>query len=115
MRFPLVAFCPLVLLLACGDESNTIDSSGLSTSDTKEVESIYDLGACTNKRKGEVVFVTDDDKEYICYSNKWIPSDEIDKSDEISSSSAFSNKSFVIRVSIVKILYNLCKSLLRKR
>lgn len=87
MRFPLVAFCPLVLLLACGDESNIIDSSGLSTSDTKEVESIYDLGACTNKRKGEVVFVTDDDKEYICYSNKWIPSDEIDKSDEISSSS----------------------------
>ena len=87
MRFPLVAFCPLVLLLACGDESNTIDSSGLSTSDTKEVESIYDLGACTNKRKGEVVFVTDDDKEYICYSNKWIPSDEIDKSDEILSSS----------------------------
>ena len=38
-------------------------------------------------RKGDVVFVTDDDKEYICYSNKWIPSDEIDKSDEISSSS----------------------------
>ena len=87
MRLSLVTLSPLVLLLACGDGSNTIDSNGLSTSDTKEVESIYDLGACTNKRKGEVVFVTDDDKEYICYSNKWIPSDEIDKSDEISSSS----------------------------
>ena len=65
MRLSLVSLSPLVLLLACSDGSNTIDSNGLSTSDTKEVESIYDLGACTNKRKGEVVFVTDDDKEYI--------------------------------------------------
>ncbi|MBO7414105.1 MAG: hypothetical protein J6U20_10690 [Fibrobacter sp.] len=48
------------------------------------METIYDLGKCTDKRKGEVIFVTEDDREYVCFSGKWISTDE----EDISSSSA---------------------------
>ena len=78
-----VIFLSSLLLQACGDDSSSSFPVENSSS-PKNVETIYDLGKCTDKRKGEVIFVTEDDREYVCFSGKWISTDE----EDISSSSA---------------------------
>lgn len=82
----------MALLLACSNDSSTINSNTQSYLNLKEVESIYDLGACTDNRKGEIIFVTDNNKDFICYSNKWIPSDELDKVDKEKAENSSSSK-----------------------
>ena len=73
------------LLVSCSGEDNSITFENAS----KEVGTIYDLGKCTDSRKGEVVFVIDEDEDYFCFSGKWIPESGLDASSaEESSSSA---------------------------
>ena len=73
------------LLVSCSGEDDSITFENAS----KEVGTIYDLGKCTDSRKGEVVFVIDEDEDYFCFSGKWIPESGLDASSaEESSSSA---------------------------
>jgi len=64
------------LFVACGDDGSSADSSPQS------VQTIYDLGKCTDSRKGESIFVVEDDEEYLCYSGKWVPESKLDASDD---------------------------------
>ncbi|WP_290746320.1 FISUMP domain-containing protein [Fibrobacter sp. UBA4309] len=81
--------CILTALLAsCSGED---DSVTYDNSLSKEVNTIYDLGKCTDSRRGEFVYVVQDEVEYFCYSGKWIREDELGKesssSDKVSSDS----------------------------
>ena len=61
-------------LFACdGSDGDETSISKSKNAESNQVESIYELGKCTEDRKGEVVFVTDEDLEYVCFSKKWIP------------------------------------------
>ena len=81
--------CILTALLAsCSGED---DSITLEDPLSKEVNSIYDLGKCTDSRKGEFVYVVEDEVDYFCYSGKWIREDELGK--ESSSSEKVSSDS----------------------
>jgi len=74
------------LLVSCSDEDDSV--SFKNSSKEKEVESIYELGKCTDDRKGEVIFVENKDEDYICFSGKWIPSSEFDNPGEDDESSS---------------------------
>ena len=87
MRKILTGCLLTALLVSCSDEDDSV--SFKNTSKEKEVESIYELGKCTDDRKGEIIFVENKDEDYICFSGKWIPSSEFDnpgEDDEFSSS-----------------------------
>ncbi len=80
------------LLVSCSSEDDTVSSEKM----TNEVETIYELGKCTDSRRGEVFYVSNLDEEYFCYSGKWVPVNEYDnsgKKDESSSSSGKSSSS----------------------
>ena len=60
-------------LVACsGDNSSVTEFEN----PPHEVVSIYDLGKCSDSRRGEVIFVAEEEEEYLCYSGKWIPESE---------------------------------------
>ena len=87
MRKILTGCLLTALLVSCSDEDDSV--SFKNRSKEKEVESIYELGKCTDDRKGEIIFVENKDEDYICFSGKWIPSSEFDnpgEDDEFSSS-----------------------------
>ena len=92
----LIASAIAFTLIACDGSSGNDASLGDNVSgESSQVESIYDLGKCTEDRKGEVVFVTDEDRDYVCFSKKWISADNVSSSasdNEVSSSSDVSNK-----------------------
>lgn len=86
MRKILTGCLLTALLVSCSDEDDPV--SFKNTSKEKEVESIYELGKCTDDRKGEVIFVENKDEDYICFSGKWIPSSEFDNPGEDDESSS---------------------------
>ena len=86
MRKILTGCLLTALLVSCSDEDDSV--SFKNTSKEKEVESIYELGKCTDDRKGEVIFVENKDEDYICFSGKWIPSSEFDNPGEDDESSS---------------------------
>lgn len=86
MRKILTGCLLTALLVSCSDEDDSV--SFKNTSKEKEVESIYELGKCTDDRKGEVIFVENKDEDYICFSGKWIPSSEFDSPGEDDESSS---------------------------
>ena len=86
MRKILTGCLLTALLVSCSDEDDSV--SFKNTSREKEVESIYELGKCTDDRKGEVIFVENKDEDYICFSGKWIPSSEFDSPGEDDESSS---------------------------
>ena len=87
---PLVALLALTTCFVGCENSSSTDAE--KTSDVREVESIYNLGKCSDSRKGELAFVTDEDQEYICLGGKWIPSDEVEEKLENSVKSSSSSK-----------------------
>lgn len=73
---------------ACGDSTSsdsTLEWPGNREKDT-EVDSVYELGKCKDDRKGSIIFVKNENREYVCYSEKWSPLDEIGSVEESSSS-----------------------------
>ncbi|MCL4100705.1 fibrobacter succinogenes major paralogous domain-containing protein [Fibrobacter sp. HC4] len=73
---------------ACGDSTSsnsTMDLPGDQETVT-EVGSVYELGKCKDDRKGTIIFVKNENREYVCYSGKWSPLDEIGSVEESSSS-----------------------------
>ena len=86
MRKILTGCLLTALLVSCSDEDDSV--SFKNTSKEKEVESIYELGKCTDDRKGEVIFVENKDEDFICFSGKWIPSSEFDNPSEGDESSS---------------------------
>lgn len=86
MRKILTGCLLTALLVSCSDEDDSV--SFKNTSKEKEVESIYELGKCTDDRKGEIIFVENKDEDYICFSGKWIPSSEFDNPGEDDESSS---------------------------
>lgn len=86
MRKILTGCLLTALLVSCSDEDDSV--SFKNTSKEKEVESIYELGKCTDDRKGEVIFVENKDEDFICFSGKWIPSSEFDNPGEDDESSS---------------------------
>lgn len=86
MRKILTGCLLAALLVSCSDEDDSV--SFKNSSKEKEVESIYELGKCTDDRKGEVIFVENKDEDFICFSGKWIPSSEFDSPGEDDESSS---------------------------
>lgn len=82
-RFPLVALFSFAVCFVGCDNSSSTDAE--KTSDVREVETIYNLGKCSDSHKGELAFVIDDEREYICFGGKWIPSEEVENKLELSS------------------------------
>ena len=80
----LYGIVPVVLLAACGDDSKSSNEDS-----QREVQSIYDLGSCTEERNGDTVFVVSEATDYLCYDKKWLditntlpqPSDSSDSVD----------------------------------
>lgn len=89
-RFPLVALFSFAVCFVGCDNSSSTDAE--KTSDVREVETIYNLGKCSDSHKGELAFVIDDEREYICFGGKWIPSEEVENKLELSSKSSSSSK-----------------------
>ncbi|MDY6387732.1 MAG: fibrobacter succinogenes major paralogous domain-containing protein [Fibrobacter sp.] len=81
-----VAISSCAILFACGGDSGSKSSSAAMP--PREVPSIYDLGSCTNDRKGDTVLVLDKSIEYLCLNNDWI---DITTQPESSSSIAISS------------------------
>ena len=74
---------------ACGDDSSANSSEpGPSSKKLEEVGSIFELGKCVKDRKGEVIFVVDEGKDFICVSDRWIAEDDLDGVIASSSSAA---------------------------
>lgn len=73
---------------ACGDSTSSDSSLELPGDQEKvtEVGSVYELGKCRDDRKGVIIFVKNENREYVCYSGKWSPLDEIGSVEESSSS-----------------------------
>ena len=90
MRRIAVSGAVVLGLVACsGDNSSVTEIEN----PPQEVVSIYDLGKCTDSRRGEVIFVEEDEQEYLCYSGKWIPESEWGASRKKGSSSSEKNAS----------------------
>ena len=90
MRRIAVSGAVVLGLVACsGDNSSVTEFEN----PPHEVVSIYDLGKCTDSRRGEVIFVEEDEEEYLCYSGKWIPESEWGASRKNGSSSSEKAKS----------------------
>lgn len=72
-KFSIVLATAFALFACDGSDGDETSISKSKNAESNQVESIYELGKCTEDRKGEVVFVTDEDLEYVCFSKKWIP------------------------------------------
>lgn len=64
-------FSIALLILACGDNSSN-DRKVVT-----EVNSIYELGACTDNNEGDTVYVKNPGDSYLCLKQNWyqIPRD----------------------------------------
>ncbi|MBP5439512.1 MAG: hypothetical protein J6Y14_01190 [Fibrobacter sp.] len=56
-----------IALVACGG-----DSKSSSPESSRNVSTIYDLGACTKDRDGDTLFVKDKSIDYLCVGGNWI-------------------------------------------
>lgn len=88
-----VAISSCAILFACGGDSGSKSSSAAMP--PREVPSIYDLGSCTNDRKGDTVLVLDKSIEYLCLNNDWI---DITTQPESSSSIEVSSETSSVEV-----------------
>lgn len=66
------------IFVACGDNSS---DSGETTEKVSVVNSVYNLGDCTNNLDGDTVFVRELKSDYLCENGKWSVVD--DESDSI--------------------------------
>ena len=57
-------------LSGCGGDSGS-GSNGTGTA-LREVQTISDLGPCTEERNGDTVFVTSETINYLCFDNRWL-------------------------------------------
>ena len=87
------AISSCAILFACGGDSGSKSSSAAMP--PREVPSIYDLGSCTNDRKGDTVLVLDKSIEYLCLNNDWI---DITTQPESSSSIEVSSETSSVEV-----------------
>ncbi|MCL4100704.1 FISUMP domain-containing protein [Fibrobacter sp. HC4] len=81
--------CTSLFLGACGEDSSTGLNSGDKVTSETSVETIYDLGKCSSERKGEIIFVEENDSDYLCDGNNWknLGTPESSDSKDISSNS----------------------------
>lgn len=66
----IASICSSLFLAACGGDSSTGSNENSDVSSSK-VETIYDLGKCSTDRKGDILFVEDEDAEYLCDGSNW--------------------------------------------
>ncbi len=66
----LAALSLALILSACGGDSKS--SSSDAEISLREVQTIYDLGACTKDRNGDTVLVIEKAIEYLCIGNDWL-------------------------------------------
>ena len=79
-----------LVLSACGDSDATSSRESAEAEVSKDsVKTIYDLGECTKKRNGEMVYVQKDDSYHLCKGGNWLKLEatEVSPSSEESSSS----------------------------
>lgn len=81
VRSIIVCIAIAVTFMACGENSG----SETAAAQVSEVESLYDIGKCTDNRKGESVFVIDENAYFICVNSKWSKVD-VEELNESSSS-----------------------------
>lgn len=66
----LAALSLALIFAACGEDSKS--SSSEAEISLREVQTIYDLGACTKDRNGDTVLVIDKAVEYLCIGKDWL-------------------------------------------
>ena len=78
------------IFVACGDNSS---DSGETTEKVSVVNSVYNLGDCTNNLDGDTVFVRELKSDYLCENGKWsVVDDESDSIRTEKENSSFSEK-----------------------
>ncbi|MBO7414163.1 MAG: hypothetical protein J6U20_10985 [Fibrobacter sp.] len=79
-----------LVLSACGDSDATSSRESAEAEVSRDsVKTIYDLGECTKKRNGEMVYVQKDDSYHLCKGGNWLKleaTEESPSSEESSSS-----------------------------
>lgn len=92
----LLIFFTAILLIACSDESGV--NQAATPKKRTSVSSKYELGACNEQNSSELVFVTNENTQYLCNGIEWsiiqdISTSPIDDSQTIiyNSSSSFSD------------------------
>ena len=91
----LLIFFTAIILIACGDDSSV--NQAVTPEKRTSVSSKYELGACNERNTSELVFVTNENVQYLCNGIEWnilqnISASPIDDSQAIiySPSSSFS-------------------------
>ena len=78
------------LLVACSGENSSVTET---EKPARSVQTIYDLGKCTDSRRGEFVYVEEEDMDYFCYSGKWNREDELESKSSSSDEDSSDNES----------------------
>ena len=76
MKKNLYALLPISLAMLLGgcsgdDSSDSFVKSDSYPADGSSVESIYDLGSCNSDRDGDIIFVEDEEHNFLCHKEKW--------------------------------------------
>ena len=102
-KLALIPLFSVMALLGCGDDSSSdpVSTSKGFPEDGSSVESIYDLGSCTSDREGDIIFVEDEEHNFLCHKKKWedIGEPESSDSDDDEKSSSSKKKSSSSKVS----------------
>ena len=76
-RLLMVAFTLTSFFSACSDDENC------TSTEKKEVTTIYELGQCNAYRQSEIIFILNENAYYICNNNNWSKWMEINSSSSI--------------------------------
>ena len=68
-KLALIPLFSVMALLGCGDDSSSdpVSTSKGFPEDGSSVESIYDLGSCTSDREGDIIFVEEEEHNFLCH------------------------------------------------
>lgn len=97
MKKNLYALLPITLVMLLGgcsgdDSSDSFVKSDSYPADGSSVESIYDLGSCNSDRDGDIIFVEDEEHNFLCHKEKWEDIGEPESSDSDDEKSSSSKK-----------------------
>ena len=76
-----------LLLVACGDDSDSFNGPEKLSNADMEVDVFDDLPSCVEKREGKTAYVVGQERGYVCKNGKWVEDGDI----EISSASSEKN------------------------
>ena len=67
-----VTFLVAGMLSACGDDGGNASDASDQEDGGREVETVKNLGSCTEEREGDTVYVAEKMRDYLCKNNSWV-------------------------------------------